>query len=162
MTDLHTFHIEFTDRQKAAMIAAQIVARSYFISTAFIIGGFYRDAAVGGEFKDIDVFMPSAHDGSYDMQYDISNAGKEYQNGFEVNMIWLSGDFGLEDAIRRCDFGICQIGAPLSNPFEPLTTEAFRKDIYSHTFTQMRETSEERIGRMQNRLPGWRHIPYTE
>lgn len=132
----------------------------------WVVGGMLRDTDQGREFKDIDIFIAGfpndllpegdVDDGDKNAFLLRAYTVKDYPyrgDPYEINLIFMRGaDWSLERMADRCDFGICQIG------WCPKTGRTYRSDAYNQdrdyrTLTLTRETSQERIRRMELKFP---------
>lgn len=144
---------------KAKAAAVEYMAGAHPDRTWFIVGGALRDTDAGIAFKDVDIFVSGyAHDpeptgcnddGERDAY--LMRAYTVEWKSYELNIIFLRGEWDLERATNRCDFGICQIG------YDPTTrytyrSDAYRKDRDLKTLTLTRSTVPERRRRMQDKF----------
>jgi hypothetical protein len=145
------------DRAKAA--TAEYMAGVYPDRKYFIVGGALRDTDLGAEMKDVDIFV-SGYDTDPDPMCEDDGERNAYLmraytvdwKGFELNIIFLRGDWTLERVTDRCDFGICQIG------YDPVTRLTYRSPAYESDFgrnelTLCRDTVPERQMRMERKFP---------
>lgn len=131
----------------------------------WIVGGLLRDHDMHKPFKDIDIFI-----NGYDT--DMLPVGAEIgdKNAFllraytveaypykgdryEINLIFMRGDqWTLESMSDRCDFGICQIGWCPEQDRE-YRSKAYIFDKGNNTLTLCRNTTKDRVKRMQDKFP---------
>lgn len=154
------------DMSKGKQAAIEFMNNFHPDRTWWIVGGMLRDSAMDRGYKDIDIFingrdtdlLPDEGTDHGDKNAFLLRAYtvREYPyegDTFEINLIFMRGNFwDLEQMSDRCDFGICQIG------WEPTTnrtyrSEAFFRDMQDNTLTMTRETSKERVQRMQAKFP---------
>ena len=131
----------------------------------WIVGGLLRDDALGRAFKDVDIFingregdlLPLGCDDLGDRNAYLLRAVKfqyDHDGGtYELNLIFMRGSFWtLESITDRCDFGICQIGYDPVNDVEYRSAQ-FEDDLKDECFTMCRETTQERVERMEDKFP---------
>lgn len=151
---------------KAKEAAVEFMTHFHPDRVWWIVGGLLRDGELGIEPKDIDIFisgygkdlLPTGCEDLGDKNafllraYTVDNYPYKGDN-YQINLIFMRGDFwDLYQMTDRCDFGICQIG------WCPKTNETYRSDQYLYdkyyaVFTLCRETTQERVNRMKDKLP---------
>jgi len=150
--------------RNAKFAAMSFMKGSYPDRDWFIVGGLIRDTDMGLPVKDIDIFISgystdplpemSTDDGSRNAY--LMRAQVIPWMGFELNLVFLRGEWNLERTADRCDYGICQAG------WCPRTDRTYRSDQYSQDMqfkqlTLCRDTVPERQVRMQDKFPHFIH-----
>lgn len=126
----------------------------------FVVGGAPRDVLLGNQFKDIDVFVSQPHTRRTSDRGSASLARGErfFQQHpvtgetFEINVIYMRGEWTMQGLADRCDVGICQV-AVHPRTGEWYTSAAFEEDFANNTMTQTRETRSNHIEKLIKRWP---------
>lgn len=149
----------------AGIEAAKTYMHSQGVFRYYIIGGFCRDLLLGRSYKDVDIFVPGPEpvpEGSEELEYDLSQNYVVYQDGIELNVIYMQGAHTIASLINRCDIGICQVGTDAKGEFM-FCTEDFVNDMTDNTLTVTRPTRRNHLQRMLQKFPGCTLIdPYEE
>ena len=139
--------------------AVEVMAQPEFseFKAWYIVGGMVRDTRLGQVFKDIDVFVPVGPPGVIDHgSASLLKAVRRFfliaGEYFEINVIFMRGEWTLEQLVRRCDTGICQAGYdPRDGRF--FFTPAFEADYSDNTLTVTRETRSSHLDKLRKRWP---------
>ena len=149
------------NEDKTLATVKQMMNEEYPGRTWFVVGGYFRDLDLGLPFKDVDVFVngyatdpvPDTKDKGDRDAYLYYAVTKQYE-GIEVNLIFMRGEFTLEEMTDRCDFGICQIGwCPVEDRL--YQSMNYIQDCSNKTLTLLRSTAPERVERMQSKFPDY-------
>jgi hypothetical protein len=148
----------------AKQAAKSFMAGAYPDRVWFLIGGALRDTDLGVDMRDVDIFVsgydtdPDPEDCEDDGERNayLLRAYTQPWMGVELNLVFLRGEWDLERATDRCDFGICQIG------YDPVTdrtyrSNAYNKDRLNKTFTLCLNTVPERKDRLSKKFPDFRY-----
>ena len=134
----------------------------------WIVGGLLRDDLLRRPWKDIDIFINGFSTDLLPEDCDDPGASNAYllraytvkdypYKGelYEINLIFMRGHrWTLKSMTDRCDFGICQIGwCPETR--STYTSPLFELDRKRLQLTLCRETTVERVQRMQAKFPHW-------
>lgn len=140
---------------------------------AVLVGGALRDLHNGRPVKDLDIFLPSRgwealldvigrgfEPGSVDVTKMIPGEYRGWNPELgslctikvagvpEVNLITVKGDCSLEHLVRRCDFGLCQIG---TNGDYVMWTDAYEDDWRQDILTLVRSDDQAQFDRSMER-----------
>ncbi len=127
-----------------------------------IVGGMLRDERIGRPYKDIDIFVhgydtdllpTDAHDGDANAFLLRAHTVEHFWYGgvYEINLIFMRGEWTTKRLADRCDLGFCQIAwTPSEGLYE---SDAYIADMANNTMTLYRATSRDHVDRMRMKFP---------